>query len=74
MSLARDAANRQQSGQIDIEHILIGILQLPASRGSRLLTQQGIDIESLLTALDTLLPRGNEPAAAVLPPLVRNSN
>lgn len=67
MSLARDAANRQQSGQIDIEHILIGILQLPASRGSRLLTQQGIDIESLLTALDTLLPRGNEPAAAVLP-------
>ena len=67
MSLARDAANRQQCGHIDIEHILIGILQLPASSGCRLLTQQGIDIESLLTALDTLLPRGSQPVAAVLP-------
>lgn len=61
MKLARDAANRHLCSDINAEHLLIGILEMPKGHASTTLTAQGIDIASLHTALDSLLPRGSEP-------------
>ena len=67
MSLARAAANRHRNGCIDAEHILIGMLEVPSSNACMLLRDQGIDIESLRSAMDTLLPRGTASEATNLP-------
>ena len=58
MSRASAAAIRHRTGYIDVEHILIGILELPVSNAKMLLNQQGIDTETLRSALETMLPRG----------------
>lgn len=67
MKLAREAASRHCSGFIDTEHLLIGILEMPTSSASMMLTDQGIDTALLHTALDSLLPRGSEPPETSLP-------
>lgn len=67
MSRGRAAAIRHCTGQIDIEHILIGMLELPASNAKTLLEQQSIDTEMLLSALETMLPRGTSSPAGQLP-------
>jgi len=67
MSRARAAAIRHCTGHIDIEHILIGMLELPSSNAKTLLEQQSIDSEVLLEALETMLPRGTSSAEGQLP-------
>ncbi len=67
MSRARALATRHRTGHIDVEHILIGILELPASNAKVMLEQQGIDTEMLRSALETMLPRGTSTDEGPLP-------
>lgn len=67
MSLARDAANRHGGSCIGAEHFLVAILEVPTSNACALLRDQGVDVESLHAALQTLLPPGNHPDTATLP-------
>lgn len=67
MARARAAAVRHRTGFIDVEHILIGMLELPSSNAGTLLEQQGVDAETLLDALETMLPRGNDATTEQLP-------
>lgn len=57
---ARQAALRQQTGCIDAEHILIGILGLPWSNAQQMLRTLDVDVSSLISALETMLPNGTD--------------
>ena len=59
MSRARAAAIRHRADQIDVEHMLIGLLERPNGSARRLLEVQSIDPVALRDALETILPRGS---------------
>jgi len=56
MSRARAAAERQRSGAVEAEHLLIALLELERCYARRLLVEVGVDVESLHEALATLPP------------------
>ena len=61
MARARAAAIRHRADQIDVEHMLIGLLELSDGNAKRLLESQAIDAPALREALETILPRGDAP-------------
>lgn len=55
MSRARAAAERQRSGSVEAEHLLIGLLETDGCHAQAMLEAAGVDVASLLEALSTLL-------------------
>lgn len=55
MSQARAAAERQRSGSVEAEHLLIGLLETDGCHAQAMLEVVGVDVASLLEALATLL-------------------
>ena len=55
MSRARAAAERQRSGSVEVEHLLIGLLETDGCHAQAMLEAAGVDVASLLEALSTLL-------------------
>ena len=55
MSQARAAAERQRSGSVEAEHLLIGLLETDGCHAQAMLEAAGVDVASLLEALSTLL-------------------
>ena len=55
MSRARAAAERQRSGSVEAEHLLIGLLETDGCHAQAMLEAARVDVASLLEALSTLL-------------------
>jgi len=55
MSRARAAAERQRSGSVEAEHLLIGLLETDGCHAQVMLEAARVDVASLLEALSTLL-------------------
>jgi len=74
MALARAAAVRKKTGYLDVEHVLIGLLELANSNANRMLADLGVDVASLREALETLLPPGAHSGDGKLPftPNIKN--
>ncbi|MFK7739744.1 MAG: dipeptidase PepE [Planctomycetota bacterium] len=67
MQGAQVAARRHRSDTLDAEHLLIGILEVEGSTAERMLSDVGVDITDLLTALETMLPPGGQDSPSALP-------
>jgi dipeptidase E len=67
MALARAAAARRRCDYLDVEHVLIGLLELPQSNAARLLANLGVDVASLLEALTSLMTPGERSDQGQLP-------
>lgn len=59
MLLARTAAARHGGDHLDVEHLLIGVLEVRRSSANAQLEALGVDVDSLLSALETMLPKGD---------------
>lgn len=67
MALARAAAARRRCDHLDVEHVLIGLLELQQSNAARLLTYLGVDVASLREALESLMTPGERDEGGPLP-------
>ncbi len=61
MVIANEEANRLGSGEIFVEHILMGILRLPESNAVKIIRNLGADPREIRAELDKLIPVEERP-------------
>jgi len=67
MHRARMASMRHRAGCIEPEHMLIALLEESRCNAHQLLLRLEVDIPSLLEALETMLPKGDDASEGQLP-------
>lgn len=73
LTRAEAAARRARAGEINPGHLLLGIIDLPGSRGTALLEELGLDLDQLRRAIDLMSDAGRGLLPVLRPTLSASS-